>query len=66
MKVYTGFGDQGNTSLYDLTVVKKNSIRVEAYGTVDELSAFLGQARFLSSDYAECNNRKLPRFRLRK
>jgi len=49
MKVYTGFGDQGNTSLYDLTVVKKNSIRVEAYGTVDELSAFLGQARFLSS-----------------
>ena len=50
MKVYTGFGDQGNTSLFDLTVVKKNSIRVDAYGTVDELSAFLGQARFLSSD----------------
>jgi len=41
-KVYTRRGDQGVTSLVGGQRVKKSSIRLEAYGTVDELSAHLG------------------------
>ena len=41
-KVYTRRGDQGMTSLVGGQRVKKSSIRLEAYGTVDELSAHLG------------------------
>lgn len=44
MKVYTKTGDKGETSLYDGTRVRKDSVRVEAYGTVDELNSFLGFA----------------------
>lgn len=42
MKIYTGGGDRGKTSLFSGERVPKNSERVEAYGDVDELSAFLG------------------------
>ena len=41
-KVYTRTGDQGETSLVAGVRIKKSSIRLEAYGTVDELSAHLG------------------------
>ena len=41
-KVYTRTGDQGETSLVGGVRIKKSSIRLEAYGTVDELSAHLG------------------------
>ena len=41
-KVYTRGGDQGQTSLVGGLRVSKSSIRLEAYGTVDELSAHLG------------------------
>ncbi len=41
MKVYTKGGDTGTTSLINGDRVKKYDERVEAYGTVDELSAFL-------------------------
>lgn len=41
-KIYTRKGDQGNTTLIGGTVVPKNHIRVDAYGTVDELNAFTG------------------------
>lgn len=41
MKLYTKGGDQGMTSLIGGERVFKDDIRVEAYGTVDELSAFL-------------------------
>lgn len=41
-KLYTSTGDNGTTSLVGGSRVKKNSIRLEAYGTVDEFSSFLG------------------------
>lgn len=42
MKIYTKTGDKGTTSLVGGTRVPKNHIRLEAYGTVDELSSNLG------------------------
>lgn len=42
MKIYTRTGDQGETSLFDGTRVSKADGRVNAYGEVDELSAWLG------------------------
>lgn len=41
-KVYTRRGDQGTTSLVGGQRIKKSDVRLEAYGTVDELSAQLG------------------------
>jgi cob(I)alamin adenosyltransferase len=45
MKIYTRTGDDGTTGLFGGGRVKKASLRVEAYGTVDELNAALGVAR---------------------
>lgn len=45
MKVYTKTGDKGTTSLYDGTRVPKDYIRVESYGTIDELNSSLGLAK---------------------
>ena len=42
MKIYTKTGDKGQTSLYDGTRVYKDSIRVESYGTIDELNSYIG------------------------
>jgi cob(I)alamin adenosyltransferase len=42
MKVYTKTGDKGLTGLIGGTRVSKNDIRLEAYGTVDELNSFIG------------------------
>lgn len=42
MKIYTKTGDKGQTSLIGGTRVAKNSVRLEAYGTVDELNSYLG------------------------
>lgn len=42
MKIYTKTGDSGSTSLIGGTRVSKDNLRIEAYGTVDELNAFLG------------------------
>ena len=41
-KIYTRTGDKGDTGLGDGTRVPKDSARVEAYGTVDELNSILG------------------------
>lgn len=41
-RLYTGGGDKGTTSLVGGERVKKTSVRLEAYGSVDELSSFLG------------------------
>ena len=41
-KIYTKTGDAGNTSLIGGTKVPKSHIRISAYGTVDELNAFIG------------------------
>ena len=44
MKIYTRTGDTGETSLFGGTRVSKSDPRVDAYGEVDELNAFLGFA----------------------
>ncbi len=49
MKIYTKAGDQGKTSLIGGTRVPKSHIRIESYGTVDELNSFIG----LLSDLVE-------------
>ena len=45
MKIYTKKGDKGKTGLIGGTRVPKHSIRIEAYGTVDELNSHLGILR---------------------
>jgi cob(I)alamin adenosyltransferase len=45
MKIYTKTGDNGTTSLFSGGRVPKNHLRVEAYGTVDELNSMLGVVR---------------------
>ena len=42
MKIYTKKGDTGTTQLIGGTRVPKNHIRIEAYGTVDELNSYIG------------------------
>ncbi|NNE15508.1 MAG: cob(I)yrinic acid a,c-diamide adenosyltransferase [Saprospiraceae bacterium] len=42
MKVYTKTGDKGMTALFGGKRVAKDNLQIEAYGTVDELNAFLG------------------------
>jgi cob(I)alamin adenosyltransferase len=42
MKIYTGTGDRGKTSLFSGERIKKNDDRIEAYGAVDELNALIG------------------------
>ncbi|MDE7374820.1 MAG: ATP:cob(I)alamin adenosyltransferase, partial [Odoribacter sp.] len=42
MKIYTKTGDKGMTSLIGGKRVPKNSMRLEAYGTIDELNSCLG------------------------
>lgn len=42
MKIYTKTGDKGKTSLFDGTRVLKDNIRVDTYGTIDELNAIIG------------------------
>jgi cob(I)alamin adenosyltransferase len=45
MKVYTKTGDKGTTSLFGGTRVPKDHIRIESYGTVDELNSYIGLVR---------------------
>ncbi len=45
MKIYTKKGDKGETSLFRGGRISKASLRVRAYGTVDELNSFIGFAR---------------------
>lgn len=45
MKIYTKTGDQGETSLFGGKRLPKNHIRIEAYGTVDELNSWIGLVR---------------------
>ncbi len=42
MKIYTKTGDDGTTGLFGAGRVQKNSLRIEAYGTVDELNSVIG------------------------
>src|SRR4051812_18048566 len=45
LKIYTKTGDKGQTSLLGGTRVPKHNIRIESYGTVDELNSFIGLIR---------------------
>jgi len=45
MKIYTKTGDKGSTSLFGGTRVPKHNIRIESYGTVDELNSHIGLVR---------------------
>ena len=49
-KIYTKTGDKGGTSLIGGTRVSKSNIRIECYGTVDELNSYIGMVNDL------CNN----------
>ena len=50
MKIYTKFGDSGETALYGGTRLGKDDPRIEAIGTVDELNAYIGYAQTLIED----------------
>ena len=45
MKVYTKTGDKGTTALFGGTRVPKDHIRIDSYGTIDELNSYIGLLR---------------------
>ena len=45
MKIYTRKGDEGKTSLIGGTRVSKANLRIDAYGTIDELNSYIGWIR---------------------
>lgn len=45
MKIYTKTGDDGTTALFGGKRVSKSDVRIESYGTVDELNSFIGLVR---------------------
>ena len=49
-KIYTKTGDKGNTALIGGTKVPKSHLRIEAYGTIDELNSCIGLCRDLLGD----------------
>ena len=42
MKIYTKTGDKGKTSLFSGSRVPKHDLRIESYGTIDELNSYIG------------------------
>ena len=50
LKIYTKTGDKGTTSLIGGTKVPKSHLRIEAYGTVDELNSYIGLCRDVIND----------------
>jgi cob(I)alamin adenosyltransferase len=59
-RVYTRRGDQGETSLAGGQRVAKDGPRIEAYGAVDELNAWIGEARALAEEMTDRNGRVWP------
>ncbi|MCW3118471.1 MAG: cob(I)yrinic acid a,c-diamide adenosyltransferase [Chitinophagaceae bacterium] len=49
-KIYTKTGDKGTTSLIGGTKIPKSHLRIEAYGTIDELNSYIGLCRDLVSN----------------
>lgn len=60
MKLYTKTGDDGKTSVIGARV-DKDDLRVEAYGTVDELNCFIGQAVSLMTDSSHMQLKQILR-----
>jgi len=58
LKIYTKTGDSGNTGLIGGSRVSKSNIRINAYGTVDELNAFIG---LLGDQLSDEHSRKVLR-----
>ncbi len=56
LKIYTKTGDLGKTSLIGGTKVPKSHIRIETYGTVDELNSYIG----LVNDHLQTLSLQLP------
>lgn len=50
MRIYTKTGDKGETSLIGGTRVPKHHLRIETYGTVDELNSFIGMVRDVNAN----------------
>ncbi|CAM1333490.1 cob(I)yrinic acid a,c-diamide adenosyltransferase [Tenacibaculum aestuariivivum] len=50
MKIYTKTGDKGTTALFGGTRVPKNHLRIDSYGTVDELNSYIGLIRDKNSE----------------
>ncbi|MBK9272237.1 MAG: cob(I)yrinic acid a,c-diamide adenosyltransferase [Saprospiraceae bacterium] len=50
MKIYTKSGDKGTTGLFGGTRVDKDDIRVEAYGSLDELNSHVGMLRAMNKE----------------
>ena len=50
MKIYTKTGDKGTTALFGGTRVPKHHLRIEAYGTIDELNSWIGLIRDQKND----------------
>ena len=57
MSIYTKTGDKGETSLASGVRVPKTDVRIEAYGTVDELNSWIGVLRASLSDNPALQNR---------
>ena len=53
MKIYTGTGDKGKTSLFSGERVLKDNARIDAYGDIDELNSILGALAAQLSDQSE-------------
>ena len=56
LKIYTKTGDKGNTSLIGGTKVPKSHLRIESYGTVDELNSWIG---FLNDQVSKKHENKM-------
>lgn len=56
MKIYTKTGDKGTTALFGGTRVPKHHLRIEAYGTVDELNSYIGLIRDQDIDETYINS----------
>lgn len=63
-KVYTKTGDKGETGLYGGTRISKASARVESYGNIDELNAFIGVAKSYVTDVRVVDQLKKIQFDL--
>jgi cob(I)alamin adenosyltransferase len=67
MKIYTKTGDDGTTSLFNGKRVAKDDLRINAYGTIDELNAIIGTAISFETDpklLSDLNNISFLLFKL--